>query len=329
VNLSNTTPAAPSGTINLKWQADGHGNISGYIDLGNLVGTVNIAGGNAEGLRITNTSQTPFALMINNLNFGSTDVKGFGMAQLDAGSAVMVVNNVTFLVVDITGVAAFPVGLITGKLITNTVGVPQLILRGARDGCLEIINNTNAAVYGARGVLSTASDFLHLFGTATNEAGAGFTSVASISGVTGIVLVGNGTTAAPSLAQMNHVGTGFHFKSDGSNIIVATLGTDQMAFNGATGINLAVGNFFGWSSSADPTVASDTTFKRAAAKTVWLGTNGDATGTFNTAVLIENASHTPSSSSDTGVQGQIAWDTSYIYICSATNTWLRAAIATW
>ena len=43
--------------------------------------------------------------------------------------------------------------------------------------------------------------------------------------------------------------------------------------------------------------------------------------------LITNA--TPSSASDTGVKGQIAWDNNYIYICSATDTWLRVAIATW
>ena len=43
--------------------------------------------------------------------------------------------------------------------------------------------------------------------------------------------------------------------------------------------------------------------------------------------LITN--RTPSSASDSGVKGQIAWDGSYIYICSATDTWLRVSIATW
>jgi hypothetical protein len=38
---------------------------------------------------------------------------------------------------------------------------------------------------------------------------------------------------------------------------------------------------------------------------------------------------TPSSASDTGTTGQIAWDASYIYICTATNTWKRVAISTW
>jgi len=38
---------------------------------------------------------------------------------------------------------------------------------------------------------------------------------------------------------------------------------------------------------------------------------------------------TPSSASDTGTTGTITWDSDYIYICVATNTWKRVAIATW
>lgn len=30
-----------------------------------------------------------------------------------------------------------------------------------------------------------------------------------------------------------------------------------------------------------------------------------------------------------GVKGDIVHDTDYIYVCTATNTWKRAAIATW
>ena len=37
----------------------------------------------------------------------------------------------------------------------------------------------------------------------------------------------------------------------------------------------------------------------------------------------------PSSASDTGTVGAIAYDASYIYVCTATDTWARAAIATW
>jgi hypothetical protein len=38
---------------------------------------------------------------------------------------------------------------------------------------------------------------------------------------------------------------------------------------------------------------------------------------------------TPASAAATGVAGQIRWDSSFVYICVATNTWKRVAIATW
>lgn len=38
---------------------------------------------------------------------------------------------------------------------------------------------------------------------------------------------------------------------------------------------------------------------------------------------------TPASAAAAGVAGTIAWDTGFIYICTATNTWKRVAIATW
>jgi len=43
---------------------------------------------------------------------------------------------------------------------------------------------------------------------------------------------------------------------------------------------------------------------------------------------ISNA-QTPASATATGTAGTIAWDTSYIYVCTATNTWKRVAISTW
>jgi len=37
----------------------------------------------------------------------------------------------------------------------------------------------------------------------------------------------------------------------------------------------------------------------------------------------------PASSSATGVAGTVSWDADYIYVCTATDTWKRVAIATW
>lgn len=41
------------------------------------------------------------------------------------------------------------------------------------------------------------------------------------------------------------------------------------------------------------------------------------------------ANGTPSSASDTGEAGKMLWDADYLYVCVATNTWKRVAIATW
>jgi hypothetical protein len=41
------------------------------------------------------------------------------------------------------------------------------------------------------------------------------------------------------------------------------------------------------------------------------------------------SSSTPASASASGTTGTVVWDADYIYICTATNTWKRAAIATW
>ena len=38
---------------------------------------------------------------------------------------------------------------------------------------------------------------------------------------------------------------------------------------------------------------------------------------------------TPASASATGATGEICWDASYIYVCTATNTWRRSAISSW
>lgn len=45
--------------------------------------------------------------------------------------------------------------------------------------------------------------------------------------------------------------------------------------------------------------------------------------------LVLSSPNVPSSASDTGTVGTISWDASYIYICTATDTWKRVAIATW
>lgn len=38
---------------------------------------------------------------------------------------------------------------------------------------------------------------------------------------------------------------------------------------------------------------------------------------------------TPSSTTDTGIKGQVAWDSSYIYVCVSDDVWKRTALSSW
>lgn len=66
--------------------------------------------------------------------------------------------------------------------------------------------------------------------------------------------------------------------------------------------------------------------RTASADRVIVGADGSTQ--FNGKIRIANSA-TPSSSSDTGTTGDIAWDSNYMYTCIATNTWKRAALSTW
>ncbi len=55
---------------------------------------------------------------------------------------------------------------------------------------------------------------------------------------------------------------------------------------------------------------------------------GANTVKFQKDIILED-DQTPASASDTGTTGMIRWDANYIYVCVATNTWKRVAIATW
>jgi hypothetical protein len=63
-----------------------------------------------------------------------------------------------------------------------------------------------------------------------------------------------------------------------------------------------------------------------------VGTSSDSGGALlqvnDNRIRIATA-NTPASAGATGTTGEIAWDANYIYVCTATNTWKRTAIATW
>lgn len=84
------------------------------------------------------------------------------------------------------------------------------------------------------------------------------------------------------------------------------------------------------SSVGDFSVGTDALFVDRANKKVGIGTSSP-TNTLDVSgdsVRVRTA-QTPATASASGNQGEIAWDANYIYVCTATNTWKRAALSTW
>jgi hypothetical protein len=90
------------------------------------------------------------------------------------------------------------------------------------------------------------------------------------------------------------------------------------------------------------TQANPITFGSDAAEWARVDTNGNVgIGTASPAIssgvglhlsgstLRLGTARTPASSTATGNQGEVCWDSSYLYVCIATNTWRRIALTTW
>jgi len=58
-------------------------------------------------------------------------------------------------------------------------------------------------------------------------------------------------------------------------------------------------------------------------------TNPGALLDINSDIIRLRTSKTPATAGDTGNAGDICWDSDYIYVCVATDTWKRASLSTW
>jgi hypothetical protein len=124
--------------------------------------------------------------------------------------------------------------------------------------------------------------------------------------------------------------------TNGSNAISITR-TAEVVGTITLGTATALVNIPGTTSASSSTVGALTIGNGTAATNVAIGggnVNAGGTGTFGGAVsiagtVIHTLSATPASATAAGTVGTMSWDANYIYICTATNTWKRVAIATW
>lgn len=74
------------------------------------------------------------------------------------------------------------------------------------------------------------------------------------------------------------------------------------------------------------TVANDKTGDQL--RTAFTKTNDNFTELYSYP-LTNITSGTPTSATDTGTKGEIKYDASYVYICVATNSWIKVVRAVW
>jgi len=120
----------------------------------------------------------------------------------------------------------------------------------------------------------------------------------------------------------------------------------QSGVNCSTGsYNVAIGYYAGqFVTTGDANIhIGKEAYASGATATNEIVLGGSVTGLGSNTTLIGNASttqakihgkvavggSTPASATAAGVTGTITWDANYIYVCTATNTWKRVAIATW
>lgn len=107
--------------------------------------------------------------------------------------------------------------------------------------------------------------------------------------------------------------TGNSFVKFVSGNSVASSATNQLQIKNASATNAPELGVFGTATNIDVNITPK------------------GTGNLNlvNGQLVVPTSKTPSSATDTGIVGMTCWDSNYIYVCVATDTWKRTAISTW
>ena len=171
-----------------------------------------------------------------------------------------------------------------------------------------------------------------------------------------------GTAAAPAYSFSSDPNTGIYspaadtigFSAAGAEamhvnsageVLIATstdAGDYKLQVNGNAYVNGSIrttGNgAFGFGTADNPSIGfigSDDGFYKLSADNFFAGINGitimgfDNNGAYMNNGVFRLVAKTPASATAAGITGTICWDASYIYICTATNTWKRVAISSW
>lgn len=289
-------------------------------------------------------------------------------ALLDAGSGT-ILNSISgaplFFRIGNTDVGRFTS---TGNLLIGTTtddGVTRLQVTGATFGIRSTVANTGfpQALSFVNSSSTGGTWGIQIPGTATGARDGGFELVEA-TGVpfltvskTGAFTFNNGIATVGVTQLIVRAGAGQSSTSltTWQNVAGSTLAfvSNAGVFRGPgfgdagegvsldnNGLGIRSGGFLRFTSGAFHYSTADASISRQGPSTIQFGdggANANATilaGSFNVsgtgiAARFRATLTTPASASAAGTQGDILWDANFVYICTANNTWKRAAIATW
>lgn len=110
-----------------------------------------------------------------------------------------------------------------------------------------------------------------------------------------------------------------------------------LAYHSALDLSMSSDSYVAWRSvTSVGSGSADLGLSRSSANNLGItnGSSTEYTTIGSNGVIINNGrfqipTSTPASAAASCTAGTISWDTSYVYVCTATNTWKRASIATW
>ena len=278
-----------------------------YCDGTNVVEAVNYSGAfqplDAQLTDVAGLTPTDNGVIIGN---GTNFVVESG-ATLKTSLGLTIGTDVQAYDADLTTWAGVTPGTgVATALAVNVGSAGALVTNGGALGTPSSGTLTNATGLPAAGVTGTAL-VAAAIGTTVQAYDADLTTWAGVTPGTGIataLAINAGSTGAPILqggaaATTSLTATSLSVDSGQANLVLSDVNVM------ATGTQLTFGAY-----------------------------GGAATATFSSTGLVLTGdvsvgTKTPATAGAAGVAGTITWDASYIYVCTATNTWRRVAHASW
>jgi hypothetical protein len=237
-----------------------------------------------------------------------------------SGSAIGATGDITL---SLNGAASTPPLDVTGTWFTGgtaTTTKPQVLIEPT--GATSTAWSTSGTGLGVNAASGFSGNLLDLQVNGTSQAKI---SSAGLLTSSRLITTNGGGASTTSIGFLDGSGShGFYFGS-GTELYISTASTYRGRF-GSGIFSVPGGTQLGFESGGAAS-SLDVAFTRSAAGVVKVTNGSSGDGTISG--QLRSVGTAPATASSTGTAGDVRYDASFVYICTATNTWKRAALTTW